>query len=79
MPYVWETRRINGTVSSRNKAIAIDRIVDLESRIIELKETLKRNIVLKSLGTDSLVGFNGADNPNETGYGVVEFKIIKVD
>lgn len=79
LPYVWETRRINGTVSSRNKAIAIDRIVDLESRIIELKETLKRNIVLKSLGTDSLVGFNGADNPNETGYGVVEFKIIKVD
>ena len=43
-----------------------------------MKETLKRNIVLKSLGTDSLVGFNGADNPNETGYGVVEFKIIKV-
>lgn len=79
LPYVWESRRINGTVSARNETIAIKKLTDLKSRLNKLKETLRHNIVLKSLDTRSIMDPNSSDNLDKTAYRMVEFKIIEVD
>lgn len=79
LPYVWESKRINGTVSSRHSAMAIKNLMVLKSRLTELKETLRRNIVLKSIDTRSLMDSKGIEDLDKALYRVIEFKIIEVD
>lgn len=79
MPYIWENQRINGSISSRNKAIAIGNIVNLEKRLTELKNNLKRNILLKSMDADTLIDSKNSSDIDGARYHVVEFKIIEID
>lgn len=79
LPYVWESKRINGTVSSRNNAIAIKNLMDLKNRMDELKAKLRRNIILKSIDTKGLIDSDGTEDLDKVAYRVVEFKVIEVD
>lgn len=79
MPYVWETRRINGTISFRNQAVAIGNINTLRKRIETLKEILRRNIVLKSIDVNNITDSEESEYTNKAAYNVIEFKIIDVN
>lgn len=69
MPFVWETRRINGTISFRNQAIAISNINTLKERLETLKETLGRNIVLKSIDVNNITDSEESEYTNNASSG----------
>ena len=53
--------------------------MDLKSKLIKLKETLRNNIMLKSLDSDNINDAKHAESSEKTSYRAVEFKIIEVD
>ncbi len=77
LPYVWESFRINGSISKRNHDLAVKNLMVLEKRLNSLKRSLKDNIVLRSVETGHIL--NGKPDDNNDGFKVTEFKIIETN